>query len=152
MTINVEILKKLREETGAGVIEVKKALDDNAGDYEKAKALLMSKVSAKAAKKADRVTKDGLVEAYIHGAGKVGSLICLACETDFVAKTDEFKKLAHEVAMQVATDEYADVAALANSEYIRDPSKKIQDLINEVIAKVGEKIELRSFVRFDVNS
>lgn len=101
MSINVTDIKKLREETGAGVMEVKHALEENGGDYTKAHALLMSKVSAKAAKKSDRVTKDGLVEAYIHLGGKVGSLLWLACETDFVAKTDEFKKLAHEIAMQV---------------------------------------------------
>jgi len=146
---DIESIKKLREETGAGVLEVKNALEETGGDYDKAHAILMKKVAAKAEKKADRVTKDGLVESYIHLGGKAGSLVLLACETDFVAKTDDFKKLAHEIAMQVCTSEYSSVAEVVEAEYIRDPAKKIQDLINEVIAKVGEKIELRSFVRFD---
>jgi elongation factor Ts len=147
---NIEEIKKLREETGAGVLEVKQALEDAGGSYEKARELLMSKVKAKAEKKADRVTKDGLVESYIHMGGQAGSLVLVACETSFVAKTDDFKKLAHEIAMQVCTDNYTDVEMLLNSEYIRDSSKKIKDLINETIAKVGEKIEVRSFVRYDV--
>ena len=150
MTINIEEIKKLREETGAGVLEVKTALSDSDGNYDKAREVLMAKVASKAAKKADRVTKDGLVEAYIHAGGKVGSLLWIACETDFVAKTDDFKKLAHEVALQVCTEEFADVEALLGAEYVRDPSKKISDLINEIIAKVGEKIEIRGFSKFDV--
>jgi elongation factor Ts len=147
---DIESIKKLREETGAGVLEVKTALEEANGDYTKAHEVLMKKAASKAAKKADRTTKDGLVESYIHMGGKAGSLVLLACETDFVAKTDDFKKVAHEIAMQVCTSEYADVNELVESEYIRDPSKKIKDLINELTAKVGEKIEIRSFVRFDV--
>ncbi len=150
MTINVELIKKLRDETGAGIIEAKKALEENNSDYDKAYAVLMSKVSAKAAKKADRVTKDGLVESYIHMGGKMGSLLWLACETDFVAKTDDFKKLAHEIALQICTSDFKEISEVLESEYIRDPSKKILDLINEVIAKVGEKIEIRGFSKFDV--
>ncbi|RJR28046.1 translation elongation factor Ts [candidate division WWE3 bacterium] len=152
MSFNINDIKKLREETGAGVLEVKQALENAEGDYEKAKAELMKKVAAKAAKKADRVTKDGLVESYIHAGGKVGSLVTLACETDFVAKTDDFKKLAHEVAMQVCTEEFENVDELLNSEYIRDPGKKIKDLIDEVVAKVGEKVEIREFTKFNVRA
>lgn len=147
---NVEQIKKLREETGAGVLEVKEALEEFNGDYEKAKEKLMKKASAKAAKKADRVTKDGLVESYIHAGGKVGSLVEVACETDFVAKTDDFQKLVKEIAMQVVTGDYENVEELLASEYIRDGSKKIIDMVNEVTAKVGEKIEVRRFVKFDV--
>lgn len=147
---DIESIKKLREETGAGVLEVKTALEEANGDYTKAREALMKKAESKAAKKADRTTKDGLVESYIHMGGKAGSLVLLACETDFVAKTDDFKKVAHEIAMQVCTSEYTDVNELVEAEYIRDPSKKIKDLINELTAKVGEKIEIRSFVRFDV--
>jgi elongation factor Ts len=149
--INVEIIKKLREETGAGVLEIKLALEKFEDDYEKVKADLLSKGASKAAKKADRVTKDGLVHAYIHGTGKVGSMVAVACETDFVAKTDAFIKLCHEIAMQICTEEYADVEAVLNAEYMRDPSKKVQDLINDTIAKLGEKIELKKFVRFAVS-
>jgi elongation factor Ts len=152
MTINVNDIKKLREATGAGVMEVKKALEENNADYNKTLAALMSTVAAKAAKKSDRVTKDGLVEPYIHLGGKAGSLVWLACETDFVAKTDDFKKLAHEIAMQVCTEDFDNIEQLIAAEYIRDGSKKIQDLINETTAKVGEKIEVRGFCKFDVRS
>jgi elongation factor Ts len=152
MAINIEDIKKLREETGAGMLEVKKALEDNGGDYSKALTELQGKVASKAAKKADRVTKDGIVASYIHLGGKAGSLVWLACETDFVAKTEDFKKLAQEIALQVCTDDYADVEALVSAEYVRDGSKKISDLINEVTAKVGEKIEIREFKKFDVRA
>ena len=151
MTTDVFEIRKLREETGAGVLEVKQALEEFDGDYEKAKALLIGKGAAKAAKKAERTTKDGLVHAYIHGAGKMGSLVVVACETDFVAKTEDFKKLCHEIAMQVCTDEYKNVDELLEAEYIREAGKKVKDLIIETVAKVGEKIEVKKFVRFAVN-
>jgi elongation factor Ts len=150
MAINVDDIKNLREETGAGVIEVKAALDAVGGDYAKAKAALLEKVGAKAAKKSDRVTKDGLIYSYIHAGGKVGALIYVACETDFVAKTEAFQKLCSEIALQVSAGDYSNVDELVNDEYIRDAGKKIQDLINEVIAKVGEKIEVRKFVKIKV--
>lgn len=152
MAINVEHIKKLREATGAGVMEAKTALESNGGDYDKALGLLLSIVSNKVAKKADRTTKDGLVEPYIHLGGKVGCLVWLACETDFVAKTDDFKKLAHEIALQVCTEDFNEIEDIVNSEYVRDPSKKISDLINETTAKVGEKIEIKGFVKFDVRA
>ncbi len=151
MSIAVEDIKKLREETGAGVLDAKRALEDNAGDYEKAKAELVAKGLAKAAKKsAERIVKDGLVHSYIHSNGKMGSLVAVACETDFVAKTDEFIKLCHEVALQVCTDDFDSVEALLASEYIRDPQKKISDLVSETIAKTGEKIEIKKFVKLNV--
>lgn len=150
MSIDMEKIKKLREETGAGVLEVKKMLEEVGDDFEKAKEELLKKSAAKAAKKSDRVATDGLVFSYIHNSGKVGSLVLLACETDFVAKTDGFKELCKEVAMQVCTEDYENVEDLLNSEYIRDPSKKIIDLVNEVTAKVGEKIEIIKFTKFTV--
>ncbi len=148
--MNIEDIKKLREETGAGVMEVKHALEEFSGDYEKAKEDLMKKGLAKAAKKSDRVTKDGLVYSYIHATGKVGSLVAIACETDFVAKTEQFKKLCHEIALQVCTEEYASTEALLESEFIKDSSKKVSDLIAETVAKLGEKIEIKSFTRISV--
>lgn len=149
--IEIEIIKQLRDETGAGVLDVKKALEKFAGDVALAKKELMEKGAIRAAKKQEeRVTKDGLVYAYIHGTGNVGSLVCVACETDFVAKTEEFQKLCKEIAMQVSSEEYKDIKELLNSEYIRDPSKKISDLIVELIAKVGEKIEIKNFCRMSV--
>lgn len=150
MSLDLNAVKALRDETGAGVMEVKTALEASNGDVAKAREALMTKVAGKAAKKSDRTCKDGLVVSYNHAGGKIGSLVMLGCETDFVAKTEDFQKLCREIAMQVCTQDFADVAELADSEYIRDSSKKIQDLINEVIAKVGEKIELQKFVKFKV--
>lgn len=150
--IDTELIKKLREETGAGVMDAKNTLEKYNGDYEQAKAELAAKGLAKADTKADRVTKDGLVYAYMHATGKVGSLVSIACETDFVAKTEEFKKLCHEVALQVCTETYADVTALLDAEYIKDDSKKISDLVRETVAKVGEKIEIRGFCRLDIKN
>ncbi|MFC1700289.1 elongation factor Ts [Patescibacteria group bacterium] len=150
MAINVDKIKKLKEETGAGVLEVKKMLEECDGDVEKAKEELMKKASEKASKKADRNAGDGLVYSYIHNGGKVGSMILIACETDFVAKTEDFKKLCHEVAMQVCTEDYSDVKDLLESEYIRDPSKTILDLVNEATAKLGEKIEIKDFYKLSV--
>ncbi|EKD95018.1 MAG: hypothetical protein ACD_25C00105G0002 [uncultured bacterium] len=150
MELNIKDIKNLREETGAGVLEVKQALENSFGDYAKAKEELMKKVGSKAAKKSDRVTKDGLIFAYLHAGGRVGTLIYMACETDFVAKTEDFQRLCKEVAMQAATGDYSSVEELLNDEYIRDPSKKISDLLNETTAKVGEKIELKKFVKYSV--
>ncbi len=144
-------IKTLREETGAGILEVKQALEDAGGDVSKARAALLAKSSAKAAKKADRTAGDGLIYSYIHNGGKMGSLVHVACETDFVAKTEDFKKLTHEIALQVCTDAYESVEALLASEYMRDSSKTIQDIINDTVAKTGEKIELRRFVKYSIN-
>jgi len=131
-------------------LEIKDVLEKTGEDFEKAKEELMKKVASKAAKKSDRIAEDGLVYSYIHSSGKVGSLVLLSCETDFVARTDDFQKLCKEVAMQICTEDYENVESLLNSEYIRDPSKKISDLVNETIAKVGEKIEIRRFAKFTV--
>lgn len=150
MDVNIEQIKKLREQTGAGVMEAKKALEETAGDFDKAAKLLMERGILKVEKRADRQAGEGLVFSYIHAGGKIGSLVLLGCETDFVAKTEEFKNLGKEIAMQIATEDYADIASLLEAEYIRDPSKKVKDLINQVVAKLGEKIEIRSFVRYSV--
>lgn len=147
--ININDIKKLREETTASVLDVKKALEDAGGDFAKAKENLVERGKAIAAKKsAEREVKDGLVESYIHTNGKVGSLILLSCETDFVAKTDEFKDLAHEIAMQAAIQDYASTEELLADAYIRDPGKTVADLITEAIAKTGEKIKLSAVQRF----
>jgi elongation factor Ts len=102
MTITVDMVKELRQQTGAGVLDCRNALEQEGGDFEKAAQLLRKKGLAIAAKKADREANEGLVEAYVHPGGKLGVLVELNCETDFVAKTDDFRQLAHDVAMQVA--------------------------------------------------
>lgn len=147
---NIKDIKKLREETGAGVLDVKKALEEFDGDVEKAKEKLLEKAKEKAATKGDRETGDGLVYSYIHTGGKAGSMILMACETDFVAKTEDFQNLCKEVAMQACTADYESVDELLDAEYIRDDSKKVKDLITEAIAKLGENITLKKFVKYSI--
>lgn len=146
LNISLEQLKKLREETSAGVSDCRQALEDAGGDYEKAKKLLLERGIEKAAKKADRQTGSGLIESYVHG-GKVGVLVEVRCETDFVARTDDFKTLAHELALQVAAMNPKDVKVFLKSEYIRDPGLTIEALIKRTIAKVGENITVGRFSR-----
>ena len=150
MTIDIEHIKKLREQTGAGVMDAKKVLEEVGGDFEKAVKILMEKGLAKLEKRSDKSAGEGMVFSYIHSGAKVGSLIMLGCETDFVAKTEEFQKLGKEIAMQVATEDYAGVTELTDAEYVRDGSKKICDLIKETVAKLGEKIEIRAFNRYSI--
>jgi elongation factor Ts len=147
---SMEDIKKHRDLTGAGVLDIKNAMEDSDGDFEKAKEDLIKKGKAKAAKKAERDASDGLVYSYIHNGGKVGSLILMACETDFVAKTDDFQNLCKEVAMQICTGDYDSVKQLLDDEYIRDGSKTVRDLVTEAIAKLGENIELREFTKYTV--
>lgn len=150
MKFDVKAIKELRDDTGAGILDVKNALEEFEGDVEKARESLKKKGLAKAEKKANRAANDGLIHSYIHAGGKVGSMVFVACETDFVAKTDDFKKLVHEIALQVATEEYANLEALNEADYIRDPSKKIKDLVKETIGKLGENMEIKDFARFSV--
>jgi elongation factor Ts len=148
--IDLKQVKELRDLTGQGVLEVKEALEKADGDYEKAKKELLELSAKKASKKADRDASDGLVYSYIHTGGKVGSLVLVACETDFVAKTDDFKNLCHNLAMQVCTGEYETVDEVLADEFIKDPSKKVSELVTETVGKLGEKMELLEFVRFSV--
>jgi len=148
MAFDVKILKKIREETGFGVMDIRKALDKASGDEKKAIELLKKWGIEKSEKKADRETKAGIIESYIHGEGKVGVLLELLCETDFVARTDDFKKLAHELALQISGMNPKDVKELLTQEYIRDPGIKIDDLVKQTIGKLGENIAVSRFTRF----
>lgn len=150
MNIPLDSIKKLREETQAGVADCKKALEEASGDFEKAKKALWKKGFEIAAKKAERITPEGLIESYIHTNGKVGVLLEVLCETDFVARTAEFKSLAHEVAMQIASMNPKNIEELLSQDYIRESGKKVEDLVKEVIAKLGENIIVRRFVRFGI--
>lgn len=152
MNIKIEDIKKLREKTGAGIADSRKALDEAGGDMKKAEELVKSWGIEKAASKSDREVKAGLVETYIHGGGKIGAMVEINCETDFVAKTDEFKNLAREVAMQVSAMNPKDVKELLDQDYIRDAKKKIEQLVKETIAKVGENIIVKRFERFELGS
>lgn len=193
-TSSLEDIKRLREETGAGVMEAKKALQDASGNYDQAKKLLEQRMGASVAKRAGREAANGLVDAYIHAGGQIGVLVELDTETDFVARTDQFKNLAHEIAMQIAAtnpqylsiedfpaaekDEmiqrfkqeaetegkgqraeqiaegrfkkYAQGVVLLDQPYIRDDSRTIRQLINDVAASTKENIVLRRFCRFQV--
>lgn len=147
---DLQTLKKLRSETSASVSDCRRALDESNGDYGKALAWLKKRAAVIAEKKSERATGEGLVEAYIHAGGKVGVLLELLCETDFVARTDEFKHLAKEIGMQIAAMKPENVEALLKQEYIRDSSLTMQELIKSVIGKLGENITLKRFQRFAI--
>ncbi|MEK7534409.1 MAG: translation elongation factor Ts [Patescibacteria group bacterium] len=149
-SVNLEQLKKLRNETSASIADCRKALEESGGDYNKAITWLQKHGVEKAEKKADRKTAQGLVDSYIHQNSKVGGLVSVLCETDFVARTSEFKSLAHEIAMQVAAMNPKDVESLLKQEYIRDGSKTIEQLVKETIAKLGENIVIKEFKRFEI--
>ncbi|QHO63746.1 Translation elongation factor Ts [Candidatus Chazhemtobacterium aquaticus] len=145
----MEKIKQLREKTGAGVMDAKKALEESGGDMKKAEEIIAAKGIVKAEKKADREVKSGLVYGYTH-QGRVGVLVEVSCETDFVAKNPEFEALCKEVALQVASMEPKDVEELLEQDYIRDGGKKIKDLVTNLIGKIGENIQVRRFVRFEL--
>jgi elongation factor Ts len=193
MDLNATIVKELREKTGAGFMDCKKALAETGGDLEKAVDYLRQKGLAAAAKKADRVAADGAVGAYVHPGGKIGVLVEINCQTDFVARTTEFQTLLKDMAMQIAAaspryvkreevlgDEiakereiyhcqalesgkpekviekivegkmerfYSEVCLLEQA-FIKDPDRKVSDIINDAITRMGEKIEVRRFTRY----
>jgi elongation factor Ts len=149
MAVNIDDIKKLREQTGAGIADCREAIEEAGGDLEKAKEVLKKKGLDKAASKSDREAKAGLIHAYIHG-GKIGSLVEVNCETDFVAKTEDFKALAQEVAMQVASMNPENVEELLEQDYIRDNSKKIKDLVTDAVAKLGENIQIGKISRIEL--
>jgi len=147
--ISKDLIAKLRTETGGGVMDCKKALEETRGDYEKAKKLLVLNAQAIAKKKQDRAAKQGLIECYSHG-GKIGVILELNSETDFVARNDEFKNLAHNIAMQIASMGPKDIDELMKATYIRDEKITIRDLIEQVISKTGENIQVKRFERFEL--
>ena len=165
MPVTAVQVRELRDKTGAGIMDCKRALEESDGDIAKAEAILNKKGLASAAKKAGRSTSEGLVVSYIHTGGRVGSMIELNCETDFVARTDEFEVLGRNVAMQIAAmsprfvdrdavpedaEEVKDEELLLEQEYIRDSSMKIADLVTDSIGKLGENIHIRRFSRFEL--
>lgn len=166
-TIPASQVMALRARTGAGVMDCRRALREADGDLERAAALLRTWGLAMAEKKAGRAAREGVVEAYIHGGGRLGVLVEVNCETDFVARTEDFRRLARELAMQVAATEPRYVtreevpegergdpalseAILLEQPYIRDVGRTVADLVTETVAKVGENIQVRRFARFKV--
>jgi len=143
-------ITKLRQDTGAGVMAVKKALEEAKGDSAKAKEILKKQGLAMVLKKAERETSVGRVEAYMHHDGRVGALVKITCETDFVARNSEFIKLCREVCLQVASMNPKNIDQLLGQEYIREPEKTVKDLVNEAIAKLGENIKIAEFARIEI--
>lgn len=195
MTITSQMVKELRDKTNAGMMDCKKALTETAGDMEKAVDLLRQKGLAVAAKRAGRETKEGVVESYIHAGGKLGVMVEVGCETDFVAKTDDFKAFAKNVAMHIAAanpvavnrdevpaeilqrekdiyvnqalesgkpqqivekivagkvEKYLAEVCLMEQKYVKNPDLTVQDLLNELVAKMGENISVKKFARFQI--
>ena len=164
MAITADQVKKLRERTGAGVMDCRRALEAAGGNEEKATALLQQQGIERAEKKVGREARQGLIECYIHAGGRVAAMVELNCETDFVARNPQFRELAHEVAMQVAAMNPARVGdepseddgatpegdPLLDQSYIRDSSKTIRDLIKNGIVSFGENIVVRRFSRFEL--
>lgn len=150
MAFDKNLLLQLREETSAGVMDVKRALEEADGNLEKARKWLQEKAIKTAEKKADRETAEGIVASYVHTTGKVAALVALTCETDFVARTADFQNLGREVAMQIASMAPASVEALLDQPYIRDAKKTIRDLIKETAGKVGENIVVREISRLAI--
>lgn len=146
MNIKLDDIKLLREQTGAGIADCKEALSQSKGNMEKAKAWLKQKGFERGAKKSEREVKAGMVEVYSHN-GRVGVLVELLCETDFVARTNDFKSLAHELALQIASMNPSSVEELLSQEYIRDNSMTVDQLIKSVIGKLGENIQVGRFER-----
>jgi elongation factor Ts len=178
MVVTANQVKELREKSGAGIMECKRALEQVDGDIAKAVDLLKQQGLAKADKKTGRAASQGLIEPYIHGAGRIGSIVEVNCETDFVARTPEFRELAHDLAMQVAAtapgyvsiddvpsgawsdlekehgdrDKAAAAVVLLEQPFIKDPKLTIRDLVRERIGKLGENIVVRRFARFEVGA
>lgn len=176
MTISTQMVKELREKTGAGIMDAKRALEATDGDMQKAAQVLRQKGLERADRKSDRVAAQGLVETYVHGNGRIGVMVEVNCETDFVARTPDFITLAHDIAMQIAaTDprfvsiddvpadvleagvkEYGDQvtytkqAVLLEQPFIKDPRQTIGGLIKDHIAKLGENVVVRRFARFEL--
>ncbi len=195
--ITTEMIKELRDATGCGILDCRTALRESDGDFEKASDFLREKGLAKAAKRAERVASEGVIEVYTHGEGRLAVMVELNCETDFVGRSTEFLNLAHELALQIAaanplylTEEdipeaalerekkvatarameegkpekivpmivegylkkYKEENVLLNQAYVRDGSKTVQDLINEQVVKMGEKILVRRFVRWELGA
>ena len=165
MAISAQDVARLRELTGAGMLDCKKALEENGGDFDRAREQLKARGFAAAARRAERETAEGAIASYIHHNGRYGSLVEVNCESDFVARTDAFQELAQQLALHIAAagplylsqeempagsqDEPKDVVLLLQP-YVKDESRTIQDLVTETSAKTGENVRIRRFARFEL--
>lgn len=147
---DLELVKKIREATGLSWGEIYRALQEAGGDEQGARQILKSRGVMIADKKSSREIKEGVIESYIHSTRKIGALVELGSETDFVARNVEFQRLAHDLAMQVASMHPQTVEELLTQPFIKDPSLTVADLLNQHIAKLGENIRVADFVRFEI--
>lgn len=168
--ISTEAVKRLRELSGAGVMDCKRALVETTGDLDRALKLLRERGLAQAAKRAGRAASEGIVESYVHAGGRIGVLVEVNCETDFVARTPDFRALAHDIAMQIAATnpasiedgeahseisqlgESSDQGVLLRQPFIRDPSRSVGELVRETAARTGENIIIRRFIRYELGA
>ena len=166
MAVTADAVKQLRDLSGAGVMDCKKALDETGGDVEKAVKVLRDKGIANAEKKSGRETGQGLVDSYIHAGGRIGVLVEVNCETDFVARTEQFKRLVHDIALQIAgipttlvisedqlppdAEGTPEETVLMKQTFLKDSSRTIEQLVKEAIAQTGENIRIRRFTRFEL--
>lgn len=169
--ISTEAVKKLRETSGAGVMDCKRALVETAGNLDRALKLLRERGLAQAAKRAGRAASEGIVESYVHAGGRIGVLVEVNCETDFVARTPDFRALAHDIAMQIAAtnpasiedgeaqsevsqlgESSSDQGVLLRQPFIRDPSRNVGELVRETAARTGENIIIRRFIRYELGA
>lgn len=146
----LELTKQIREETGYGIMDIKKALEETKGDVDKAKKILVAKGAEAAAKRADKETHQGLVVSYLHFTGKMGAMLELLCETDFVAKNPEFGQLAKNLCSHLAAVAPTNSEVMLEQDYIKDPTKKIKDMISELTGKLGENLKLGRISRFEI--
>ncbi len=147
--VSIDQVKQLREETCVSVSECQKALEEAEGDFVQAKEILRKWGKELAGKKANRETGPGIIDTYIHANKRVGAMIELRCETDFVAKSDDFKALAHEICLQIAAIESEEVN-LMSQPWIKDETKTIKELIEKYVSKLGENIEIKRFIRYEI--
>ena len=165
MAISANQVKDLREKTGAGVMECKRALEQADGNLDKAVAILREQGMASVAKRADRQASQGVVETYVHGGGRIGVIVEVNCETDFVANTPEFRQLARDVAMQIAAmnpvslsdedapaDRLPDQLPLLSQPFIRDSGRTIADLVRDTAATTKENVVIRRFTRYELGA
>ncbi|MEX2599677.1 MAG: translation elongation factor Ts [Dehalococcoidia bacterium] len=165
MQASVESIRELRDRTGAGIMDAKRALEAVDGDMDKAEAALREKGIARAANKADRTASEGIIDSYIHAGSRIGAMVELNCETDFVARTPDFQELAHNLAMQVAAMNpvYVDETEMPAEEtrkpeevcllkqaFIKNSGQTVNDLIMDVRARVGENVKVSRFTRFSL--
>lgn len=160
MTISARDVQSLRNATGAGIMDAKKALEDAGGDVDQAKLLLNERGLAKAAKKGDREAAEGIIHSYIHGNSRIGVLLELNCETDFVARNVEFVGLANDLCLHIAASAPATINAdngdkefaLLHQPFIKDPSKTVEEVIKALITKLGENIRVARFTRYELGN